>query len=62
MSERLVELALPRTDAGVVVQAVIAVVVLGAALWRVRRHPELRTFVIGCATLTLALFGLRALH
>jgi hypothetical protein len=40
----------------------VAAVVLVAALCVVRRTPELRRFVTGVAVMTLAFFGLRALH
>lgn len=36
------EVLFPRTDAGVAVQAVAAVVVLGVALWRSWHRPDLR--------------------
>lgn len=56
------DVLLPRTDAGVAAQAAVALVVLTAAFFAVRRHRELRQFVTGLAVMTLALFGLRALH
>ncbi len=62
MSDFLVDLALPRTDAGVFVQAAIAVPVFGIAVWRVRHNRDIRTFVVGVATLTFAWFALRTLH
>lgn len=62
MSDLLVELALPRTDAGVLAQAGVASVIFGFAVWRVRRNPDLRIFVAGLATLTFAWFALRTLH
>lgn len=62
MSDLLVDLALPRTDAGAFVQAAIAVPIFGIALWRVRHNRDIRTFVVGLATLTFAWFALRTLH
>lgn len=62
MTDLLVDLALPRTDAAVLVQVVVALLVFGLALWKVRHDRDLRTFVAGLATLTLALFALRTLH
>lgn len=62
MSDFLVDLALPRTDAGAFVHAAIAVPVFGMALWRVRHNRDIRTFVVGVATLTFAWFALRTLH
>ncbi|MGQ0618276.1 MAG: hypothetical protein ACT4PW_15030 [Acidimicrobiia bacterium] len=62
MSDLLVDLALPRTDAGAFAQAAVAVPVFGFALWRLRRNREIRTFVAGLATLTFAWFALRTLH
>lgn len=58
----MTELLLPRTDAGVAVQAVVAVATLGVALWRSWRRPDLRLVVIGTAMVTFALMGLRSAH
>jgi hypothetical protein len=62
VSDALVDFALPRTDAGALVQAVVAVAVFGPALWWVREDRDLRTLVAGLGTLTFALFALRTLH
>lgn len=62
MSDLLVELALPRTDAGAFAQAALVAPVFLLGLWRVRHNPDLRAFVAGVATLTFAWFALRAMH
>ncbi len=62
LGDLLLDLALPRTDAGAFVQAAIAVPIFGIAIWRVRHNRDIRTFVVGVATLTFAWFALRALH
>jgi len=62
VSDLLLDLALPRTDAGAFVQAAIAVPIFGIAVWRVRHNRDIRTFVVGVATLTFAWFALRTLH
>jgi len=56
------ELLLPRSDAGVLVQTVVAVIVLGLALVLVRRDRELRLLMIGLAVLTTAWFAVRSVH
>ena len=56
------EVLLPRTDAGVLVQALVVFPALLVVLVRVRRDHELRLFVLGIATLALAWFGIRAVH
>lgn len=56
------DLLLPRTDAGVAAQMVVAAVVYLIALVAARRSPELRRLIVGLATLTAAFFGLRTLH
>lgn len=56
------EILLPRTDAGVYAQAAVVFPALGIALLVVRQDRDLRTFVLGLAVMTLALFGVRALH
>ena len=58
----LLDLALPSTDAGAITQAVIALVILAAAYWFVRKQPEARSFVIGLAVLSFSLMALRAVH
>ena len=56
------DLLLPRTDAAVLVQALVVFPVLGAALVLVRRDRDYRLLVIGLLTMTAAWFGLRAVH
>jgi hypothetical protein len=56
------DLLLPRTDAAVLVQALVAGGVFASALLLARRNRELVLLVIGFATVTFGLFGLRALH
>ncbi|MGH9137832.1 MAG: hypothetical protein ACRD0G_12405 [Acidimicrobiales bacterium] len=62
MTDLLVELALPRTDAGAFAQAAAALPLFGALLWRVRHNREIRIFVAGLATITFAWFALRTVH
>lgn len=56
------ELLLPRTDAGVLAQALVAFPVLLGVLVVVRRDREVRLFVLGVLVMTVAFFGLRSLH
>lgn len=58
----LVEILLPRTDAGVMVQLIVVLAASALLVWRVRRHSELRFFVVSCSVFVLGLFMLRALH
>ena len=58
----MVELLLPRTDAGVLAQTVTAALVYTGALVAVRRNRDLLWFVGGLATLTFAWFALRTIH
>lgn len=58
----MTEVFLPRTDAAVAVQAIVAAAVLTSTLIIVRRDPDLRIFVIGVAVMTVAWFGVRSLH
>lgn len=56
------ELLLPRTDAGVLTQAIAVgtMTVLGLALsWR---RADIRTFVAGVGILVMALMALRTVH
>ena len=56
------DLLLPRTDGGVLAQAVVMGVIFTLALVLVRRDRELRLLVAGMTALTGAWFGLRSLH
>ncbi len=56
------QLLLPRTDGGVLVQVIIFTVIVGGALAAVRRDPELRLLVIGVGVLGLAFLAARSLH
>ncbi len=58
----LVELLLPRTDAGVLAQLVMVLGVGGVVLWRLRGDRDLFLFVGSALFLLLSLFGLRAAH
>lgn len=57
------DLILPTTDAGVLAQLVLVLVLWSAALvWAVRRAPAARPLVVGSGLVTLGLLGLRAMH
>lgn len=56
------QILLPGTDAGVVVQVVAVMVIWICLLVIVRRSAEARLLVGGLGMITLAWFGLRALH
>lgn len=58
----MIDLLLPATDAGVLVQAVAVAALAGVALYATRRDRELFVFVVGLTTMTFAWFGVRALH
>lgn len=59
---RVLDLLLPRTDAGVLAQVVAALIVFGGALAAVWRHPEFRVLVIGLGLTFFGFAGVRALH
>lgn len=56
------DLLLPATDAGVIAQLVIVVVLWVAAVSALRNQAEWRLVAIGAGLITLALIGIRALH
>jgi hypothetical protein len=56
------DLLLPSTDAGVLVQVVGWVVVSGLGLYLTRNNKDLRLLVVGISILVLALMALRAVH
>lgn len=56
------EILLPRTDAGVLFQVVLAAVTYGTLIVAVRRNRDVLSFVVGLATITAAWFAFRAVH
>jgi hypothetical protein len=58
----VIDVFLPRTDAGVAVQAAIWLLLTIVALYLSRRHAEIRLFVVGVSVLTLGLMAVRAVH
>lgn len=58
----MTELLLPRTDAGVLLQAALVFPPLAALLVAVRRNREWRLLVLGMLSVTAGWFGLRSLH
>ncbi|MEM8707353.1 MAG: hypothetical protein AAGE98_12900 [Actinomycetota bacterium] len=63
MRELLLDLLLPETDRGAVIQIVVATVVWAVVLaWSLRWRREYRIFAVGLAVLTYAWFGARAIH
>jgi hypothetical protein len=56
------DLLLPRTDGGVLVQLVLVTVTFASLMWIARRHREMRIFVAGGWIMTYALMALRAVH
>ncbi len=63
MRELLLDLLLPETDRGAVIQIVVATVFWAVVLVTARRwHREYQIFTIGLAVITFAWFGARAVH
>ncbi len=58
----MLDILLPRTDAGVVFQAVAATVVFATLTWRFRANKDARIFVIGLWVATYGVMGMRAIH
>ncbi|MEM9200054.1 MAG: hypothetical protein AAGC53_00260 [Actinomycetota bacterium] len=63
MRELLLDLLLPETDRGAILQIIVAGVVWAVVLgWSLRWRREYRVFAAGLAMITFAWFGARALH
>lgn len=56
------DLLFPATDAGVLAQVVVLVVVAAVVLWLVRRTADLVWFVAGLTVLLAGLMALRTIH
>ena len=63
MPELLLDLLLPETDRGAIIQIIVAAVFWGVALVLARRwRREYQVFTLGLAVITFAWFGARAIH
>lgn len=58
----MLDLLLPRTDAGALAQAIAVAALSAVALVAVRRNRDVLWFVAGLTTLTFAWFALRTVH
>ena len=58
----MIDILLPRTDAGVFVQLAIATVLFAGLTWRLWANRDARVFVAGLWIVTIGLMGVRALH
>jgi hypothetical protein len=58
----MIDVLLPTTDQGALVQAIVVLMLGGLAVFVLRRHREARIFAIGATVLLLALMGVRAIH
>ena len=58
----MIDLLLPRTDAGVAVQAIVVTVLAVIALALTWRNRDLRLFAGGLAMITYAWMALRTVH
>lgn len=56
------DLLMPTTDAGVLAQAITAIVLIAVLLLATRRQRALRVVVVGGGVLVVALMALRAAH
>lgn len=52
----------PQTDAGVLAQVIITLVVIGVLIWFVRREKALVQLVVGVGMVVLAWYGFRTIH
>lgn len=60
--ELLLDLLLPKTDLGVLIQVIVTGLIFALVLWRLWAKSELRLLVIGLGLFVFGLIGLRALH
>ncbi len=58
----MIDILLPRTDAGVAAQAAIVVAGYLIGMMLLRRQRDWLLLLTGMAVFTVALFGVRALH
>ena len=56
------DLLAPTTDGGVAAQVALVVAAAAVAGWLVRRNRDAVVLVVGVLVMTMALFGVRALH
>lgn len=58
----MIDVLLPRTDAGVAAQIIAVTVLFAAVTWWVRGNRDIRLFAIGLWLMTYAAIGVRTLH
>ncbi len=58
----MIDLLLPRTDAGVLVQIIVVTVVFTLATITMRRNRDVRILMIGMWVATYGFMGVRAIH
>lgn len=56
------DVLLPATDRAVAIQLLTVLVVIGVALWFVRRERALVELTVGVGLVLVGLMGIRALH
>lgn len=56
------ELWSPRTDAGVLVQVIVTILLVIVLVWVVRRERSLVLLIVGIGMVVLAWYGIRGLH
>lgn len=62
LRELLLDLVLPETDRGVVLQVLFVLPVLAAWIWFARHDRDQRLLAIGSFVFVASLFALRTLH
>ena len=62
LRELALDLVLPETDRGVLLQALVVFPLLAVRIWFVRRDPDRRLLYVGLFVFMGALFALRTLH
>jgi len=58
----VIDLLLPKTDAGVAIQVILWAALLVGALFVTRKDKDLRLLAVGLGALTLGLLAARAIH
>jgi hypothetical protein len=58
----MLDVLLPRTDAGVLTQFIVVITTFTLTVFWLRRQPEWRIFATGLGVLTLGLMAVRAIH
>jgi hypothetical protein len=62
LASGIADLWSPQTDAGVIAQVIVTLLIIASSAWLARREKALVQLVVGIGMVVLAWYGIRASH